>query len=488
MVVTETEFLLVNPDKVKLGWGMVHFISFLQVRLNPSPLHTHMAPAPLVSTQDVDVTPDPADTCSLYIVCSRDSTLKRPALSAKFQFDDHIRCISARQLLLRYKDNLRLAKMTRITKMLHLPLPEASPTSSVAAPVSLPHTVPHPLTDTGHNLGIISVTPTPRASNHSPSSSNQLKVTSSVLNNVFMPPARTPHNPQEFEMSDFKVNHPSRLNSLAEADAPAIYDSPVKLAPPREDYSSESSSQSLGDSLNLSLTNVHIGTDSLLVRYDHSSKSHTPETPIEQSSSSHTDEQLSTSVELQLAPGRPADGYKVEPFGGGEVEHDVTPSRYDSEAAQGDGEKCLPDLTTQMEEADSGGDHGNDVGPVYVQPVEQAFAQYLTSNTSPSQLLEEEIHPLDGGEDIPQQLPTNNTLLTRNVAMMTQQLPTMENVEGHVSTANGKCPEATHQLFMSSNIIWDVPLLEELKHNPKEERSRSDSPTQAQQTTRSKIT
>ena len=31
MVVTETEFLLVDPDKSRLGWGIVHFIAFLQV-------------------------------------------------------------------------------------------------------------------------------------------------------------------------------------------------------------------------------------------------------------------------------------------------------------------------------------------------------------------------------------------------------------------------------------------------------------------------
>ena len=31
MVVTDSEFLLVDPDKEKIGWGVVHFISFLQV-------------------------------------------------------------------------------------------------------------------------------------------------------------------------------------------------------------------------------------------------------------------------------------------------------------------------------------------------------------------------------------------------------------------------------------------------------------------------
>ena len=31
MVVTESEFLLVDPARSKIGWGTVHFISFLQV-------------------------------------------------------------------------------------------------------------------------------------------------------------------------------------------------------------------------------------------------------------------------------------------------------------------------------------------------------------------------------------------------------------------------------------------------------------------------
>ena len=31
MVVTESEFLLVDPARSKIGWGIVHFISFLQV-------------------------------------------------------------------------------------------------------------------------------------------------------------------------------------------------------------------------------------------------------------------------------------------------------------------------------------------------------------------------------------------------------------------------------------------------------------------------
>ena len=142
---------------------------------------------------------DPADNCSLYVVCSKDSTHKRPALSARFQFDDHIRCVSARQLLLRSKDSLRLAKMTRITKMLHLPVPEASPTSSMA-------TLPRPQLDP---LGVVSLDSLSRTAGRSPSSAQPMELTSSMVHNVFHPPEATPRNPQEIEMNNFRFNHPS---------------------------------------------------------------------------------------------------------------------------------------------------------------------------------------------------------------------------------------------------------------------------------------
>ncbi len=104
MVVTETEFLLVNPDTKKLGWGVVHFIAFLQ---------------------DVDISLDPADNSAIYVtVHSPSAAQKRPVLSAKIQFEDHIRCVAARQCLQRSREHLRLAKMARIAKLLHLPVPE----------------------------------------------------------------------------------------------------------------------------------------------------------------------------------------------------------------------------------------------------------------------------------------------------------------------------------------------------------------------------
>ena len=83
---------------------------------------------------------DPANSCALFItVHSRAGASKRPALSAKFQFEDHIRCVAARQCLHRNRENLRLAKMTRVAKLLHLPVPDsASDSRHVPAVVSVP--------------------------------------------------------------------------------------------------------------------------------------------------------------------------------------------------------------------------------------------------------------------------------------------------------------------------------------------------------------
>ena len=78
---------------------------------------------------------DPANSCALFItVHSHAGHSRRPALSARFQFEDHIRCVAARQCLQRNRENLRLAKMTRVAKLLHLPLPELQPVDSTVPP------------------------------------------------------------------------------------------------------------------------------------------------------------------------------------------------------------------------------------------------------------------------------------------------------------------------------------------------------------------
>ena len=412
------------------------------------------------------MTSDPADNCSLYVVCSRDSANKRPALSAKFQFDDYIRCVSARQLLLRSKDNLRLAKMTRITKMLHLPLPEASPTSSVAA-------LPQPQTEAHHNLGIISVSPTPRMLDQSPLATDQPAsrgVSSSMLNTVFVPPAATPHIPQEFEMSNFEL---TQLHSLAEADAPpTIFNSSVKLAPPTDDYSSESSSSvSLRDSLDSSLTNINIGADSFMVSY----KSQTPETLIEQSCGSHNTEQqlseLSTSTERLPTPSQQvSSGYKVQPLGEEEDRNDTPLAVYDSSMAEEDRGACADDVHVASNDDEDGyRDHHGRIPSLLIDSNSS-----LMTDSERSQFLmsvEQDMHPLHDSEDAPGQLSGNRTHQNNgSVPTATHHFPNASTVnkEGDIPVNWRQFPASVHlgpanqELPVSNNIVWDIPLIEEI--------------------------
>ena len=77
---------------------------------------------------------DPANSCALFItVHSHSGASRKPALSARFQFEDHIRCVAARQCLQRNRENLRLAKMARVAKLLHLPSPDRNSDTSMPA-------------------------------------------------------------------------------------------------------------------------------------------------------------------------------------------------------------------------------------------------------------------------------------------------------------------------------------------------------------------
>lgn len=472
-----------------MGCGPLHLFPSSKTKLIATATPSSL-PLPL---QDVDVTTDPADNCFLYVVCSRDSTQKRPALSGKFQFDDYIRCVSARQLLLRSKDNLRLAKMTRIAKMLHLPLPEVSPTSSVAV-------LPRAQTDAQHNLGVVSISPTPNALDCSPNVTNQsVELTSSVLNKVFLAPSATPLNSQEFEMSNFRFSRPSQLHhSLAEVDAPVVFDSPVKLAPPisppTEDFSSESSCR---DSLDASLTNVHIGEDSLFVHYERSGKSRTPETLLEQSFGSHTDElspELSTSAEQTATLSRPADGYRMELF----REEDLdarrdTPTGYDSSMAEEDrGFRSRPDESDQQSanshECDGSGhvEPGPDqtmVSNSELTTVEKVMHPVANEEDTPEKLTNKghaprQLHQCTDGVDAPGQFSPDSSFVSNGkpIAMVAHHIPCKNAADGPTSITveqllptGAGTPIALHGLDMSSNIIWDVPLIEEINI----ERSRT---------------
>uniref|UniRef100_A0ABD2VZK9 Protein CLEC16A homolog n=1 Tax=Trichogramma kaykai TaxID=54128 RepID=A0ABD2VZK9_9HYME len=104
LVIDSIQLILVEPDARKLGWGIARFVGFLQ---------------------DIEVVGDKDDSRCLHLTihkpsCSGTSN-KVPLLSAKFIFDDHIRCMAAKQRLTKGRIKARQKKMTQIAKLLDIP-------------------------------------------------------------------------------------------------------------------------------------------------------------------------------------------------------------------------------------------------------------------------------------------------------------------------------------------------------------------------------
>ena len=83
----------------------------------------------------MEATPDKDDSRSLQIIVHRPFAAKNrqivnpiPLLTARFVFDDYIRCMSARQRLQRRCATLRHRKMTTLANLLELPVMAAPPT------------------------------------------------------------------------------------------------------------------------------------------------------------------------------------------------------------------------------------------------------------------------------------------------------------------------------------------------------------------------
>ena len=90
LVIDIPQLILVEPDSRKLGWGLVKFVGLLQ---------------------DVEVTGDKEDSRSLFVTIHKPSSSAlsrpRPLISAKFVFDDHIRCMAAKQRLIKGRAKAR---------------------------------------------------------------------------------------------------------------------------------------------------------------------------------------------------------------------------------------------------------------------------------------------------------------------------------------------------------------------------------------------
>ncbi|XP_071568577.1 protein CLEC16A homolog isoform X3 [Temnothorax nylanderi] len=104
LVIDVVQLILVEPDISKLGWGVAKLVGFLQ---------------------DIDVTGDKDDSRCLYLIIYKplsSSTGNRiPLLSAKFIFDDHIRCMAAKQRLTKGRIKARQKKMNQIARLLDIP-------------------------------------------------------------------------------------------------------------------------------------------------------------------------------------------------------------------------------------------------------------------------------------------------------------------------------------------------------------------------------
>ncbi|CAF3403665.1 unnamed protein product [Rotaria socialis] len=83
LVIDQMQFILIEPDGTKISWGIVKFCDLMQ---------------------DVEVANDKEDSRSLHITIHKPVAniyvkTSPPILNAKFTFDDHIRCMTAKQNL-----------------------------------------------------------------------------------------------------------------------------------------------------------------------------------------------------------------------------------------------------------------------------------------------------------------------------------------------------------------------------------------------------
>jgi protein CLEC16A len=103
LVIDVLQLILVEPDQKKLGWGVAKLVGFLQ---------------------DVEVAGDKDDSRCLHLTIHRGGATnanRLPILSAKFMFDDHIRCMAAKQRLTKGRSKARQKKMGQIAQLLEVP-------------------------------------------------------------------------------------------------------------------------------------------------------------------------------------------------------------------------------------------------------------------------------------------------------------------------------------------------------------------------------
>ena len=80
----------------------------------------------IVKFQNIEVTGDKEDSRSLHITVHKPASSHHvrpvPLLAARFIFDDHIRCMAAKQRLTKGRMRARQQKMQMIERLLDIPL------------------------------------------------------------------------------------------------------------------------------------------------------------------------------------------------------------------------------------------------------------------------------------------------------------------------------------------------------------------------------
>ncbi|CAI2348683.1 unnamed protein product [Caenorhabditis sp. 36 PRJEB53466] len=112
LVTDRLQLILVEPDSRKAGWAIVRLVGLLQ---------------------DTTINGDSSDSKVLHVVVEgQPSRLKKrhPVLTAKFIFDDHIRCMAAKQRLSKGRQTARGLKLQAICSAIGVPRVDMSMASS----------------------------------------------------------------------------------------------------------------------------------------------------------------------------------------------------------------------------------------------------------------------------------------------------------------------------------------------------------------------
>ena len=146
LVLERDQLILVRPDVLRMGWGIVRLagplydVELTTERDDGRGLHVTLHPL-IVST------PIQKKHSSISSSASGNVAYSRTLVSAKFQFDDHIRCRAARERIIRGRQRVRQLKLQKLAALLEIP-PEAATflsTSTSHTGNNSPQSIPSPV-------------------------------------------------------------------------------------------------------------------------------------------------------------------------------------------------------------------------------------------------------------------------------------------------------------------------------------------------------